>query len=377
VIDARRGFVRVWGATAAVSVHLAGGEEALPLYALVEVVGRSRDGALHDATAEVVGGPLRDAPAADGDLFFLAAGDGRRARALALRSKALGAVRRWFDGEGFLEVDTPTMVPSPGLDPHLGAFAVEGRGYLTTSPEYQMKRLLSAGFARIYQLGRSYRDDELGPSHEPEFALLEWYRAFAGAEEVMADTESMVAEVARALLGTTRLPIRGGRVVDVAPPWERLSVEEAYRRYAGAALDDLDEAQFFRLMVETVQPSLGAERPVFLTRWPASMASLARLCPDDPRYAERFEAYVDGLELCNGFGELTDAVEQRARLERDQATRREAGLPVYPIDERFLAALEDGVPPSGGNALGVDRLVLLLAGASALEDVVFVPSRRL
>ncbi len=368
------------GATAAIRVRLPGPAEAsAPTYALVEATGRWDGEALVDATVALAAAPRAQGPRTEGDLAFLQADGGRRARALATRARVLRGLRHYFEAEGFVEVDTPAVVPSPGLDVHLAAFAVDDGGFLGTSPEYQMKRLLSAGFARIYQLGRSYRRDEAGPSHEPEFCLLEWYRAYAGAQEVMADTEALVAAAARAVVGGTVLPAREGRRPDVAPPWERLTVEEAYARYAGVALADVvdDEERFFRLMVERVQPALGWERPVFLTRWPASMASLARLCPDDPRFAERFEAFVCGIELCNGFGELTDPVEQRARLERDQEARRLLGLPVYPIDERFLGALEDGVPPSGGNALGVDRLVMLLAGAPAIEDVVWIPRRRL
>ncbi len=350
-------------------------------YALVRAAGRWDGSKLVAARVERVGGPLGEAPRSDGDLAFLSASGGARAEALHLRARALAAIRAWFAEEAFVEVDVPVVVPSPGLDVHLAAFAVDDGGFLATSPEYQMKRLLSAGFARIYQLGKSFRRDEAGASHEPEFCLLEWYRAFAGAGDVMRDTEELVAATARALLGGTMLPSRGveGARVDVAPPWDRLTVEEAFARHAGVALDDVvhDEARFFELMALRVQPALGHERPVFLTRWPASMASLARLCTDDPRYSERFEAFVDGMELCNGFGELVDAAEQRARLARDQDARRALGLPVYPVDERFLGALEDGMPPSGGNALGVDRLVMLLAGAASIEDVVWIPRRRL
>lgn len=298
---------------------------------------------------------------------------------LRARAEVLRALRDELDARGFLEVETPLCVPCPGLDVHLAALEVKGLGaprWLATSPEYQMKRLLCAGLPRIYQISRCFRRGERGRHHEPEFTMLELYRAEAGAEEVMADTEALVAAAARRVLGGTVLPSGA----DVAPPWERLTVEDAFRAHAGVEVHEVlpDETRFFELLIDRVEPALAARAaPVFLVRWPASMASLARLCPDDPRWADRFEAYVDGLELCNGFGELTDPVEQRARFERDLATRRAAGLDVYPIDERFLEALEAGMPESGGNAIGVDRLVMAITGAAHIEDVLAFPQSRL
>lgn len=295
------------------------------------------------------------------------------------RAEVIRAIRRTLDDAGFLEVETPLAVPSPGLDVHLAALEVRGLGaprWLATSPEYQMKRLLVEGLPRIYQISKCFRRGERGRHHEPEFTMLELYRAHADPEAVMADTEAVVAATATALHGAARLPSG----TDVAPPWDRLTVAEAFRAHAGVEVLDVlpDEERFFRLLIDRVEPAL-AERgaPVWLTRWPASMASLARLCPDDPRWADRFEAYVDGLELCNGFGELTDPVEQRARLERDQAARDAAGLDVYPIDERFLEALERGLPESGGVAIGVDRVVMLVTGAAHIEEVLAFPQSRL
>jgi lysyl-tRNA synthetase class 2 len=276
------------------------------------------------------------------------------------------------------------VVPSPGLDVHLDALAVHtsaGERYLITSPEYQMKRLLAGGLERIYQLAKCFRNDEVGQRHQPEFTMLEWYRAYAGVDEVMADTEQLVAAVATAISGEAVLHTAAGPV-DVAPPWPRLTVREAFARFAQvdvfALLQEADgEETFYRLLVERVEPALSELGALFLCEYPASMASLARKKPNDPRVAERFEAYVAGVELCNGFGELTDPIEQRARLLADQAERAQRGLPVYPIDERFMAALEQGVPPSGGNALGLDRLVMLALGAAHIEDVTAVPASRL
>lgn len=304
----------------------------------------------------------------------------RRAH-LRTRHRILQAVRRHFDDQGFIEVETPAMVPSPGLDFHLDAFQVTGGRaprYLHTSPEYQMKRLLVGGLPRIYQLCKAFRRDERGHLHNPEFSMLEWYRADADAEAVMRDTEQLVAAVATAIHGQPHLPgLSGG--LDVSPPWPRLRVDEAFQRLANVDVLSVlpDEDRFFRILIERIEPRLGRGRPTFLTHYPASMASLARVTPEDPRWAERFEVYVDGVELANGFGELTDPVEQRARLERDQALRRAHEKDVYPIDERFLAALEEGMPESGGNALGIDRLVMLTVGAQCIDDVMAFTSDEL
>ncbi len=293
--------------------------------------------------------------------------------ALRHRHAALQALRAFFDQAGFIAVETPALVPSPGVELHLTALQVRGAGasrFLHTSPEYHMKRLLAAGLPRIYQLCKVYRGEELGALHEPEFTLLEWYRAGSDFEQMMQDTEQLVAHVARTLLGGTTIPGRDAEL-DVSPPWPRLSVREAFLRHAGVAVEDLlpDEERFYRTLIERVEPQLGRGKPTFLTHYPASMAALARLCPTDPSVAERFEAYLDGVELCNGFSELTDAAEQRRRLEADLQARARLGKPAYPIDERFLSALARGMPPSGGNALGVDRLLMLLLGAREIGEV--------
>ena len=300
---------------------------------------------------------------------------------LALRHRTLQATRAWFDAEGFIEVETPCMVPSPGLDVHLDAFEVQGgrsARYLSTSPEYQMKRLLASGMPRIYQLVHAFRRDEDGQHHQPEFTMLEWYRAHAGIDAMLRDTETLCASLAITLHGQPRIT-RAGRLIDLTPPWPRLTVDDAFRTYAGLSVHDVlpDEERFFRILIERIEPNLGHAQPVFLTHYPASMASLARIVPDDPRYAERFEAYVAGIELCNGFGELTDPDEQRRRLQADQDVRRDLGKDVYPIDERFLAALEQGMPDSSGNALGFDRLLMLLLDQSRIEDVMAFPASRL
>jgi elongation factor P--(R)-beta-lysine ligase len=292
---------------------------------------------------------------------------------LRQRAFILRETRRFFEDRGFLEIETPLVVACPGLDVHLDLLALEDGRYLITSPELQMKRLLVGGATEIFSLGRVFRADERGALHEPEFTMLEWYRAYAGAAEVMSDTEALVERLARALYGSAILPASG---VDVSAPWARIRVDEAFERYAGLALDNVlpDEERYHRVMAELVEPRLGRGRPVFLTHYPIEMASLARAHEDEPRFADRFEAYVEGVELSNGFGELTCPVEQRARHEADLLARGALGKKVPPLDERFLAALEEGMPPSGGNALGFDRLVMLLLGASRIEDVIAFPA---
>jgi elongation factor P--(R)-beta-lysine ligase len=333
------------------------------------------------------------------------------------RAALLRALRLGLEARGYLEVETPVAVPYAGQEPHLRPFetsftqdeplppaGVEGtrRLQLHTSPEYAMKRLLArGGFPRIFQLARVFRDGELSPSHNPEFTLLEMYASPGDAESIMADLERLVAEAARALRGEASAPARSGHgrgargpAIDLEPPFERLTCREAFSRFAGfdplpldaralaqaartvgvrpspdASWDDV----FAQVLVAKVEPGLGLSRPTFLTEYPASQAALSRLKPSDPRVAERFELYAGGLELANGFSELTDAREQRARLEGEQRLRERLGRAVWPLDERFLEAL-DRIPSAGGVAVGLDRLLMLLTGASAIADVLLFPA---
>jgi lysyl-tRNA synthetase class 2 len=302
-----------------------------------------------------------------------------RGKQLELRARVLGDVRAFFTSRGFVEVETPCLVPSPGLDVHLAAFEVKTRSpnrYLITSPEYQMKRLLAGGergAGRIFQVTRAFRDDERGERHNPEFSLVEFYRAPGSMADTLRDTEQLVAKVTG---GAVHLRGPRARSIATRPPFPRLTVCEAFERYAGLSearvleLAEHDEDTFFRVLVDQVEPALAElDHAVFLTHYPASQASLARRVPDAPHLAERYELYVAGVELCNGFGELTCEVEQRARLLADQAAREARGLPVYPLDERFLGALAAGLPPCSGNALGLDRLAALAAGTTRIGEV--------
>jgi elongation factor P--(R)-beta-lysine ligase len=309
---------------------------------------------------------------------------------LAQRAKALAAARAFFASREFTEVETPLLVPSPGLEIHLDAVPAGG-GYLITSPEYQMKRLLAAGFERIYQICKCFRGNEDGPHHSGEFSMIEWYRAPGTLAEIARDTEELVHAVVAAVSGTPHARI-GGRTIDVTPPWPWRTVRAAMREWAGVdvvgdepaaelaakvraagiavAADAAWDDAFFAAFLARVDPAIAAlDRPVFLHDWPVPLAALAARHPSDPLTAGRFEAYVGGIELANAFAELVDPHEQRARFEDDQRIRRERGRAVYPIDEKLLAALAEGLPESAGIALGFDRLVMLATGASSIGQV--------
>lgn len=323
----------------------------------------------------------------------------------------------WFNYQGFDEVETPALQTSPGLEPHLAAFETEllpaghygmaqdgatqvGRPvYLHTSPEFAMKKLLAAGMERIWQLCPVYRNAEGSATHSPEFRMLEWYRARASYTDLMDDCEEMIAAIARTC-GTEDL-VRGERRAAACMPFRRLRVADAFLEYCGhnltatvaenpsappvgplldcaarlgvrTAQDDSFDDVFFRLMDDRIEPNLGDGVPCLLYDYPVSMAALSRPKPEDPLWAERVELYVCGVELANGFGELTDAAEQRRRFEADMAIKERLYGHRYPIDEDFIAAVA-AMPPAAGMALGFDRLVMLLTGAERIEDVLWAP----
>ena len=284
---------------------------------------------------------------------------------LERRSRIIGALRAVLADGGFLEVETPVRLAAPALETHIDAEPA-GEAYLRTSPELHMKRLLAAGYPRLFQIGPCFRRGERGPWHHPEYAMLEWYRADAGYRDVLRDAERLVRAAADAVAGAGPAP-----AVDVHAPWEVLRVDDAFLRWAGWNPVTAWDADRFDLdLVDHVEPNLPRDRATVLVDYPAPAAALARLSADDPRVAERWELYLGPLEIANAFAELTDAAEQRARFEACARERARAGRPVYPVDEPFLAALEAGMPPSAGVALGVDRLVLALAGGDSLDDVI-------
>jgi lysyl-tRNA synthetase class 2 len=332
----------------------------------------------------------------------------RRGR-LDQRGRILGAVRTFFAARGYVEVDTPALQVSPGLEPHLRAFKTvlhdahdqAAERYLHTSPEFAMKKLLAAGMPRIWQLAHVYRDGERSATHHPEFAMLEWYHVGATYRDLMDECAALLGTCQDAA-GAEVLTWRG-HTADARRPWQRLSVAEAFEKHCGIDLlatapdplapdverltaaaghlgiaphpgDDW-EALYFRIFLERIEPMLGLGVPTILYDYPVSMAALSRPTASDPRVAERFEVYVCGLELANAFGELTDAAEQRRRFLADQAKKQALYGETYPIDEDFLTALDCGLPPCAGIALGFDRLVMLATGAEDIEDVLWAPVR--
>jgi elongation factor P--(R)-beta-lysine ligase len=331
-----------------------------------------------------------------------------RREKLERRGRMLGAVRLFFAAHDFVEVDTPALQVSPGLEPHLRAFAIElhdpsdGRmlkRYLHTSPEFAMKKLLVAGMPRIWQLAHVFRDNERSATHHPEFSMLEWYRTDASWRDLIPDCVGLL-RACQAATGAEALMWRG-RSADARRPWLEISVAEAFHQHCGidvlaTAPDPLDpdvallaaeacrigiephlgddwEALYFRIFLDRIEHHLGIGAPTILYDFPASMAALSRRSPDNPHIAERFELYVCGLELANAFGELADPAEQRARFLADQAKKQALYGETYPIDEDFLAALEHGLPASAGIALGFDRLVMLATAADDIEEVLWAP----
>jgi lysyl-tRNA synthetase class 2 len=318
-----------------------------------------------------------------------------RAGFLQRRARLTQAVRAFFDARGYLEVETPIAVPTPGEEVHLAAFRTELTRpdgsrrtlWLHTSPEFAMKRLVVAGAGRVFQLARVFRNNEGSDTHQPEFTMLEWYRPGASLADLMDETEALLRAVLPPVI--ERAPDR----VDLCQ-FHRLTMQQAFAHHARADLlgsgadastlaasageplrnGETWEDLFFRLLLARIEPAIGHTNPTFLTHWPAAQAALARRDPADPRVAERFELFIAGMELANAFIELTDPAEQRQRFELDRARRRAAtGAQDWPLDEDFLAALDHGMPACGGVALGFDRLAMLASGAATIDQVQFMP----
>ena len=320
---------------------------------------------------------------------------------LLARARITAAVRAWFAARDFVEVETAILQASPGNEAHLHAFATElispdasrTRLYLHTSPEFAAKKLLAAGEKRLFTFARVFRNRERGALHHPEFTMLEWYRADEHYGALIEDCAALLAASSEAA-GTRKLSYRGREADPFAAP-ERLTVADAFRRYAdidlSATLDDREALAaaakgqgirvaaddtwadvFSRVLVERIEPNLGIGRATILDEYPLSGAALARPTAHDPRVAERFELYVCGVEMANAFGELTDPAEQRRRFEGEMAEKERVHGERYPLDEDFLSALGD-MPPASGIALGFDRLVMLATGAQRIEQVLWTP----
>lgn len=323
---------------------------------------------------------------------------------LRRRAALTAETRAFFTARGYTEVETPALVPAPGMEVHLRAFrsafrphlgaGAETPLWLRTSPELALKRLLVAGAGKVFELARCWRNGELSPRHAPEFTMLEWYAPGLPLDGLMDETEAFVRQHLPPVVA------HGNVTTDVTIPFERLTMAEAFRKYCngldilstvnpGTAEGDAAalhqaaaglglppglnwEDAFFHLLLTHVEPRIGQGRATFLTHWPAPQAALAKRDPADPRAALRFELFVAGLELANAFEELTDPAEQRLRFERDIALRQ--GPDAWPVDEDFLRALEHGMPPSSGIALGFDRLAMLASGARRIDQVLWLPS---
>ncbi len=314
----------------------------------------------------------------------------RRIPYLKERAQIVAEVREFFNARGYLEVETPALQIAPCMEPHIKAFRTESVYspglYLHTSPEFAMKKLLVAGLPKIYQIAQVFRDEEKSKLHSPAFSLLEWYQAGMDYKEMMQETIDLVRAVVREKI------VFHGKTSDPCAEWEIITVAGALKKYAGvdisAHLGDLAhiraeaarigvyvsphddwENALLKILMDRVEPHLGAPAPAILCDYPVSMAALSRPKPEDPRFAERFEVYICSVELANAFGELTDATVQQMRFLHDIALRRKIYGVDYPLDEDFIAALKHGMPAASGNALGIDRLVMLLTGA---EDIALV-----
>jgi len=329
------------------------------------------------------------------------------AEKIRMKSRVVECIRNFFRDRSFLEVETPQMVKLPGMEPYLDPFKTtffdqsgsQTDQYLISSPEYAMKKILVSGEEKIFQICKSFRNKETDSElHNPEFTLLEWYRSYVSYEDIMKDTEELVEYTAVDILDKPTILYKGS-IIDVSTPWPRIKVKDLFKRYAkidskvfedpekfrkavkqkgyqvdeNISYDDL----FFCVFMNEIEPKLGFDKPVIVYEYPASMAALSKKCESDPAYAERFEVYIAGVELCNAFTELNDPVEQKSRLEDERRQRLEMGKDDYSVDQSFIGALELGMPPAGGNALGVDRLAMLITDTHDIRDMMFFPFRDL
>jgi elongation factor P--(R)-beta-lysine ligase len=318
------------------------------------------------------------------------------------RHSVIREIRSFFDSRDYLETDAPLLTPYPTLDANILSVRADLRSetgrlhrmFLQSSPEYPMKKLLAAGASRIYFCGKAFRDGECTPLHNPEFTLLEWYRDGAGYADLMDETEALIRAAARRVLGTERVPFRE-KTLDLSPPWPRIPVRRLFREKTGSdltpgiGLDSLKEIArrlnvhfnhdedwetvFQRIFMEKVEPGLGETVPVFLTDYPLRLGLNAKRKTDDPEWTERVELYAGGLEIANGYTELTDASEQKSRFLSDQERKQKETGNELPVDMDLIDAMTSGLPPCAGIALGVDRLLMLLTDSRSIQDVLLFP----
>lgn len=320
------------------------------------------------------------------------------------RSKIVEHVRQFFLTRDFFQAETPLMVATPGMEPYLDPFVTtlrsddgkEFSAHLITSPEYALKKLLAGGVEKVFEISKTFRNHEpWDGSHNPEFTMIEWYRAHENYTVLMRDTEELVCDVVERVKHTKTL-VYDRKNIDLSTPWERITVAEAFARYTqidlargiddpewfratvdqkgcGITPSDTFDDIFFKIFLRDIEPKLGLEKPVFLYEYPRSMAALAKLKSSDDRFAERVEVYCGGLELANGYTELTDATEQRRRLNAERDFRRKLGKPAFDIDEQFIKAV-GLMPECTGIAFGIDRLVMFILGVTSIHDAMLFPA---
>lgn len=293
---------------------------------------------------------------------------------LLTRAMIIQGIRHFFVDRDYLEVETPVRIPAPAPETYIDAVPSDS-WFLHTSPELCMKRLLAAGYSKIFQITKCFRDKERGHHHLPEFTLLEWYRTGIDYREMMDECEDLFLFISQ-YLGMDEIVCYRDIKINLRKPWVRISVREAFERYSPLSIEKtMEDNRFDEIMVCHIEPHLICEKPVFLYDYPVSLGALARSKKDDPTVAERFEIYMGGLELANAFSELTDVDEQSARFMRERAHRRELGKITYPMPEIFLDALHN-MPDSAGIALGVDRMIMIFTDSDTIDDVVaFTPEK--
>ncbi len=293
-------------------------------------------------------------------------------KSFELRSKLNQAIREFFLARDYIEVETPIMILTPALELHIDAIQAD-KFFLRTSPELYMKRLLANGFERIFQVGKCFRNGEFGRMHNPEFTMLEWYKVNTDYFGILDETKELIVFLAQKILDATKIRKEDGTYIELQEEWHIFSISDVFKKYAGwdplTLTDEAAQERFDEDLVNKIEPALPKDKPVVLYDYPFWQAALAKLKDDNLR-AERWELYINGIELANAFSELCDYSEQKKRFEECAKKRGEAGRNVYKLDEHFLDALQKGLPPSAGVALGIDRLLMLFAACTSLDEVI-------
>ncbi|MDQ5883032.1 MAG: lysine aminoacylase GenX [Patescibacteria group bacterium] len=306
------------------------------------------------------------------------------------RAEIKDLIRQFFKEKGFLEVQTPILVKGMSTEPYLDPIKVEFfdeknkkyQGYLITSPEYSLKKLLSQGFTNIFEITKAFRQKEaFGGWHNPEFTILEWYRTKADYRDVMKDTEELVNFLVQQLYHREYFYFQN-RKIDVSLPWPSMTIKQAFKKWAGIQIDQKKKIRnfddwFYLVFLNQIEPNLPKNGPLILYDYPLPQAALAKRKSQKSFYAERFEVYLGGVELCNAFSELTDPKEQEQRLKKEQNIRKKLKKEVIPIDKTFLEALKSGLPKTSGNALGIDRLEMLLLDVKDINDLLTFPVKKM